>query len=127
MSKWLSDEWFDETRALWVDQPERPGLSARIQYEITGGPEGGFSYYWVIEDGRLGRSGPAPIQHPDVTLTFTWDDARAVQRGARSQRGLHAGPDEGGRIDGRDDALLPVTNTAEYRDLRRRIAAVTEF
>ena len=81
MSKWLSAEWFDETRALAADQPERPGLSARLQYEITGGPDGDISYYWVLEDGRLRDSALGAVDDPDVTLTLVWDDAVAVQRG----------------------------------------------
>jgi hypothetical protein len=31
MAKWLSDEWFDRMRDLTADQPDHPGLSARIQ------------------------------------------------------------------------------------------------
>ena len=64
MSKWLSDEWFDETRALWSSLAELPDLSARMQCEISGGPDGNFSYHCVIEDGRLVDSGPGPIAEP---------------------------------------------------------------
>ncbi len=128
VSKWLSDEWFDETRALWSGLPLPPGLSARMQYEISGGPEGSFSYYWVIEDGRLVDNGPGPIQEPDVTVTFTWDDARAVHTGdldpnvAFMQGRMKVAGSMGVMM-----TLLPATNTDEYRDLRRRMAAVTEF
>lgn len=128
MSKWLSDEWFDETRALWTGLAEHPDLSARMQCDISGGSDGNFSYHCVIEDGRLVDSGQGPIANPDVTLTFDWDDARAVLTGeldpnvAFMQGRMKVAGSMGVMM-----ALLPATRTDEYRDLRRRISAVTEF
>ncbi len=128
MSKWLSAEWFDETRVLAADQPGRPGLSARIQYEVTGGPDGDISYYWILEDGVLRASALGMVDRPDVTLTMVWDDAVAVQKGdldpnvAFMQGRMKVSGSMGVMM-----ALLPVTNTLDYLDLRRRITAVTEF
>jgi putative sterol carrier protein len=128
VTKWLSAEWFDQTRAMAADQPEHPGLSARIQYEITGGPSGEVSYYWILEDGRLGASAAGTIDAPDVTLTLPWDDAVAMQRGdldpnvAFMQGRMKVAGSMGVMM-----ALLPVTNTPEYQALRRRITEVTEF
>ncbi len=51
MSKWLSKEWLDETRAMAGSQPVRPGATARMQYIVTGGPDGEVRYFWVLEDG----------------------------------------------------------------------------
>ncbi len=53
MSKWLSQEWLDETRKMAEGQPERAGATARMQYVVTGGPDGDIDYYWVLQDGRL--------------------------------------------------------------------------
>ena len=53
MSKWLTQEWLDETCRMAESQPERPGASARMQYVITGGPDGDVKYYWVLENGKL--------------------------------------------------------------------------
>jgi putative sterol carrier protein len=128
VTKWLSAEWFDETRAMAGDQPEVPGLSARIQYLITGGTEGEVSYYWVLKDGRLQSSAGGTIEKPDVTLTIPWNDAVAMQRGeldpnvAFMQGRMKVAGSMGVMM-----SLLPVTNTPEYRELRRRIAEVTEF
>ncbi len=128
VTKWLSTEWFDQTRTMAADQPERPGLSARIQYQITGGPEGDVSYFWILEDGRLHSSAAGTVDAPDVTLTIVWDDAAAMQRGeidpnvAFMQGRMKVAGSMGVMM-----ALLPVTNTPEYQDLRRRIAEVTEF
>ena len=48
MSKWLSQEWLDETRKMAEGQPERAGASARMQYVVTGAPDGDIDYYWVL-------------------------------------------------------------------------------
>lgn len=128
VTKWLSAEWFDQTRALAADQPVHPGLSARIQYEINGGPDGDVSYYWILEDGRLQSSAAGTIDAPDVTLTMPWADAVAMQRGdldpnvAFMQGRMKVAGSMGVMM-----ALLPVTNTPEYQDLRRKIAELTEF
>jgi putative sterol carrier protein len=128
VTKWLSAEWFDQTRAMAADQPAHPGLSASIQYEITGGPDGDVSYYWVLRDGRLTDSAGGTVADPDVTLTMAWDVATAMQRGeldpnvAFMQGRMKVGGSMSVMM-----SLLPVTNTSAYQDLRRRIAAVTDF
>ena len=53
VAKYLTQEWLDEARELAKDQPERPGASARMQYVVTGGPDGDIKYYWVLENGKL--------------------------------------------------------------------------
>ncbi len=128
MAKWLSAEWFSQTRALTAGQPDRPGLTARIQYEITGGPDGDVAYYLVLEDGKLLDSAAGTVESPDVTVTLAWDDAVAVHKGeldpnvAFMQGRMKVAGSMGVMM-----ALLPATNTPEYQDLRRRIAAITEF
>jgi predicted lipid carrier protein YhbT len=128
VTKWLTAEWFDETRAMAGDQPEHPGLTARIQYEVTGGPDGEVSYFWELRDGRLESSALGTVDQPDVTLTTGWNDAVAMQRGemdpnvAFMQGRMKVAGSMGVMM-----ALLPVTNTPEYKGLRRRIAEITEF
>jgi SCP-2 sterol transfer family len=126
MSDWLSAEWFDETRGLWSDAPAAGNVAARLQCEVSGGPEGGLSCYWLLDGGRLVGSGPGGIDAPDVTVTLTWADALAVQRG-------HLDPSVAfmqGRLKVSGDmavlvAVLPATNTEAFRDVCRRIAAAT--
>lgn len=128
MTKWLSTEWFDQTRAMAADQPERPGLSARIQYEIAGGPDGDVSYFWILEDGRLRSSAPGTIDGPDVTLTMPWNEAVAMHKGELDPNvAFMRGTMKVAGSMGVMMALLPVTNTPDYLDLRRRIAEITEF
>ena len=128
MTRWLSTEWFDQTRALAEGQPERPGLTARILYEITGGPDGDATFHRVLEDGRLTAVAGGSIDGPDVTLTMSWDDAAAMQQGtldpsvAFMQGRLKVAGSMAVML-----ALLPLTTTPEYQDLRGRIAALTEY
>src|SRR5204863_4578621 len=81
MSKWLSQEWLDETRKLAESQPERPGASARMQYVVTGGADGDVKYYWVLENGKLKESKLGDLPDAEVTLTQTYDDALKIQKG----------------------------------------------
>jgi predicted lipid carrier protein YhbT len=128
MAKWLSQEWFDEARALAADQPDRPGASARMQYEVTGGPDGDVKYYWVLEDGHLRESALGVLADAEVTLTTVWSDAMAIQKGELDANAAFMQ----GRVKvagnmGTVLKLLPITNAAGYRDLQRRIVAITEF
>ncbi|MGH9096756.1 MAG: SCP2 sterol-binding domain-containing protein [Acidimicrobiales bacterium] len=128
MSTWLTDEWFDQTRALAADQPERPGLSARMQFIVTGGPGGDVHYYWVLEDGHLRQSAIGDVDDADVTLTIARPEAVAMAKGdldpnvAFMQGRMKVAGSMGIMM-----RLLPVTNTPEYQELRQRIADVTEF
>ena len=128
MTKWLSEEWFDQTRTMAADQPERPGLSARMQFEVVGGPEGDIRYFWVLEDGQLRHSGPGSVDDPDVTLTTEWADAVAMQQGTLDPNvAFMQGRMKVAGSMSTMMALLPVTNAPEYQALRKRIAEITEF
>lgn len=128
MAKWLTQEWLDETRRLAEAQPQRPGASARIQYVVTGGPQGNVSYFWVLEDGKLCRSQLGQLSDAEVTLTQSWEDAVAIQK---SELDANAAFMQG-RIKVTGDmakliALVPITTSAEYRELQEQIAMITEF
>ncbi len=129
MTDWLTPEWFDETRAMGAESSlSLPGLSARIQVEVTGGPDGGVSFHYELEDGRLVSSSASAVDEPDVTLTTVWQDAVAMERGdldpnvAFMQGRLKVAGSMGVMIE-----LLVATRTPEYQDLRRRVASVTQF
>ncbi|MGH9296292.1 MAG: SCP2 sterol-binding domain-containing protein, partial [Acidimicrobiales bacterium] len=81
MTKWLTQEWLDEGRTLAESQPERPGASARMQYVVTGGPEGDVKYYWLLENGKLLDSKLGELGDAEVTLTESYDDAMRIQKG----------------------------------------------
>jgi putative sterol carrier protein len=128
MAKWLSQEWLDESRKLAESQPERPGASARMQYVITGTPEGDVKYYWVLENGKLLESTLGEMPDPEVTLTTTYEDAMKIQKGELDANAAFMQ----GRVKVTGNmaklmSLLPLTNSPEYKQLQTEVQAVTEY
>lgn len=128
MSKWLTQEWLDETRAMSTDQPERAGASARMQYVVTGAPDGDIEYYWVLENGKLIESRLGRLDDAEVTLTTGYADAVKIQKGELDANAAFMQ----GRVKvtgsmAKVMALLPITSSPEYKQLQADIAAITEF
>jgi hypothetical protein len=128
MTKWLTKEWLAETKTMAEGQPERPGASARMQYVVTGGPDGEVRYYWVLESGKLLESELGDLPDADITLTQTFEDAKKIQLGELDANAAFMQ----GRIKvsgnmGKLMALLPLTNAPEYLELQTQIRAITDF
>jgi alkyl sulfatase BDS1-like metallo-beta-lactamase superfamily hydrolase len=128
MPKWLSQEWLDESKKLAEGQPERPGASARMQYVVTGGPDGDIKYYWVLENGKLLESQIGEMPDPEVTLTQSYEDAKKIQQGELDANAAFMQ----GRVKVTGNmaklmALLPLTNAPEYKQLQEQIGAITEY
>jgi putative sterol carrier protein len=128
MSKWLTQEWLDETKKMADGQPERPGASARMQYVITGGPDGEVKYYWVLENGKLLESQMGDLADAEVTMAMTYEDAMKIQKGELDANAAFMQ----GRIKVSGNmaklmALMPLTNAPEYKDLQKQIQEVTEY
>jgi len=128
MAKWLTQDWLDEFQRMGESQPERPGMSASLQYTVTEGPEGDLTYYQVIQDGKLveGKIGEHP--DPEVKMTQTYQDALKIAKGelepgAAFMQGKI-------KVDGdmaKVMSLLPMTNSPEYRQFQADLRAATEF
>ncbi|MGA3216714.1 MAG: SCP2 sterol-binding domain-containing protein [Acidimicrobiales bacterium] len=128
MAKWLTQEWLDEGRLLAEGQPERPGATARLQYVITDGPEGDIRYYWVLENGKLLESRLGELPDAEVTLTQNYEDAMRIQKGELDANAAFMQ----GRVKVTGNmakllALLPITSSAEYKQLQTDTLAITEF
>jgi len=128
MAKWLTQEWLDEGKKLSEGQPERPGASARMQYVITDAPDGDVHYYWVLENGKLLESQMGEMPDAEVTLTQSYEDAMRIQKGELDANAAFMQ----GRVKVTGNmaklmALLPITNSAEYKQLQTEILAITEF
>ncbi len=128
MSKWLSQEWLDETRKMAEGQPDRPGASARMQYVVTGGPDGDVEYYWVLENGKLLQSTLGHLDDAEVTLTTGYEDSLKIQKGELDANAAFMQ----GKVKVTGNmakvmSLLPITNSPEYKQLQADIAAITEF
>ncbi len=128
MTKYLTQEWLDETRGMAQDQPTRPGASARMQYVVSGGPEGTIEYWWKLEDGTLLESGLGKIDDADFTLALSYDDSVKVARGeldanAAFMQGRMKVTGNMGKL----MQLMPLTTSPEYRELQERIREITDF
>src|SRR5262245_10545087 len=128
MPKYLSQEWMDQGLKLAESQPERPGATARMQYVVTGGPDGDIKYYWVLENGKLLESQLGEITDSDFTLTQSYDDAVKVQKGELDANAAFMQ----GRVKVTGNmaklmALLPLTNAPEYKALQEQINGMTEY
>ena len=128
MAKYLSQEWLDETRVLAEGQPERPGASARMQYVVTGGPDGDVKYYWILENGKLQESALGDAPDADFTMTLTYDDSVKVQNGELDANAAFMQ----GRMKVAGNMaklmqLMPLTNSPEYKALQEEIRDITDF
>jgi predicted lipid carrier protein YhbT len=128
MPKWLTQEWLDVTRKMADGQPERPGASARMQYVVTGGPDGDIEYYWILENGKLVESSLGKLDDSEVTLTTAYPDALKIQKGELDANAAFMQ----GKVKVTGNmakvmSLLPITNSPEYKQLQSDIAGVTEY
>lgn len=128
MAKYLSPEWIDEARALADSQPERPGASARMQYVVTGGPDGDIKYWWRLEDGKLRESALGSLDDADFTMTLSYADSVKIQQGeldanAAFMQGRMKVTGNMGKL----MQLMPLTNSPEYKALQIAIQGITEF
>ncbi len=128
MPKWLTQEWLDESTRLAESQPVREGASARLQYVITGAPEGDITYYWIVEDGKLRDNRLGVLEDAEVTLTESVEDAVALQKGELDANAAFMQ----GKIKVTGDvakllALLPITMSPEFREFNAAVLAMTEF
>ena len=128
MPKYLTQEWLDVQQELAQEFPERPGATARMQYNVTGGPEGDVKYYWVVENGKLQEAKLGDDVDAEFTLTLSWDDSVRIQKGeldpnAAFMQGRMKVTGNMGKLMG----LLPLTQSPEYKAIQEKIREVTEY
>ena len=69
MATFLSQEWLDDERASANALPAVAGASARVQWIVTGGPDGEVHFTSVFEDGRIVEQVLGDDAAADFTLT----------------------------------------------------------
>lgn len=130
MPKYLTQEWLDAGRELAQEFPERAGATARLQYQVTGTPEGDVHYYWVVENGKLQESTLGDDPDAEITLSMSYDDAVKMQKGeldanaAFMQGRIKVVP---GSNMGKLMSLLPLTQSPEYKSIQSKINDITEY
>jgi putative sterol carrier protein len=126
--KYLTQEWLDVAREQAADQPSRPGLSATLQYVVSGGPEGEIRHYSVIEDGKLRDAQLGAADDPDLTFTLSYDDSVLIQRGELDANAAFMQ----GRLKAVGDMtklmqLMPLTMSDEYKALQEKLRSITDY
>jgi len=130
MPSYLSQEWLDAGRELAQEFPERAGATARLQYQVGGTPSGDVHYYWVVENGKLLESTLGDDADAEITLSMSYDDAVKMQKGeldpnaAFMQGRIKVVP---GSNMGKLMALLPLTQSPEYKAIQAKINDLTEY
>jgi putative sterol carrier protein len=128
MEKYLTQPWLDRQKELAQEFPERAGATARMQYNVTGGPNGDVKYYWVVENGKLTASELGDDVDNEFVLSLTWDDSVRIQKGDLDPNAAFMQ----GRIKvtgnmGKLMALLPLTQSAEYKSIQEKIREITDY
>jgi putative sterol carrier protein len=128
MAKYLSQEWLDEGRELAQEFPERPGATARMQFAVTGGPDGDVKYYQVLDNGKILESTLGEDPNADFTMTSSYDDSVKIQKGeldpnAAFMQGRMKVTGNMGKL----MSLMPLTQSPEYKAIQQKINEVTEY
>jgi len=128
MAKYLSQEWLDLQKELGQEFPERPGATARMQYVVTGSPDGDVKYYTVIENGKIRENNLGEDPQAEFTLTTAYDDSVKVLKGeldanAAFMQGKMKVTGNMGKL----MSLMPLTQSAEYKAISTKVAEKTEY
>lgn len=128
MAKYLTQEWLDLQKELAQEFPERPGATARMQYRVTGGPDGDIVYHQVIEDGKMLESQLGEDPETEFTISQTYDDSVKILKG---ELDANAAFMQGKmKVDGNMGklmSLMPLTQSPEYKAIQAKVAEQTEL
>jgi putative sterol carrier protein len=128
MAKYLTQEWLDLQRELAQEFPERPGATARMQYRVTGGPDGDVVYHQVIEDGKMLENQLGEDPETEFTISQTYDDSVKILKG---ELDANAAFMQGKmKVDGNMGklmSLMPLTQSPEYKTIQAKVAEQTEL
>lgn len=128
MVAFLSQDWLDLHEKLAADLPERPGATALLQIVVSGAPEGEVVYTQRVEDGRIVAAALGADGEADVVLTQTYADAVAIAKGELEvSAGFMQGRVKMAGTTGALMAILPLTQSEEYKVLLAEVAAKTDL
>ena len=127
-ARWLTDGWFTLAGAEAEGVHGPPTLQGTVVVEVTGGPEGDLAGHATFADGGIVGSEAGPVDDPDLVLTLTDADARAIVAGdldpavAFMQGRMKVAGAMAPLLD-----LLALAGTEDCRARLSRVAAQTEF
>ncbi|GAB3005632.1 SCP2 sterol-binding domain-containing protein [Mycobacterium bourgelatii] len=127
--KYVSQEWLNRQCELQQAFAPRPGASARVQYRLTKAPDGGeIRYYADVQDGRMVEQLLGDDAKADGTMAASYADSIAMLRGelAPTTAFMEGRVKVTGNV-AKLAALMPLTQTAEYKKHYEQLCAETEF
>jgi putative sterol carrier protein len=126
--KYATQEWLNRQTELQQAFSARSGASARVQYRLTQSPDGTeIRYYANVVDGRAVEQLIGEDPSADGTMSSSYDDSIAIMRGELSPNTAFMQ----GRIKltgkvAKLAALMPITQTSEYREHYAQLSKETE-
>ena len=128
MAKFLTQEWLDLQQKLAQEFPERPGATARMQYKVTGGPDGDVTFHTVIDNGKIIESALGEDAQAEFTMTVGYDDFAKSSKGELDANAAFMQ----GKIKvtgnmGKLMSLMPLTQSPEYKAIAEKVSAETDY
>ncbi len=128
MPKVLSQEWLDLQKELAQEFPDRPGATARMQYVVTGAPDGDIKYFCVIDNGKMLENKLGEDDQAEFTMSQSYDDFVKVLKGELDPNAAFMQ----GRLKvtgnmGKLMSLMPLTQSAEYKAIQSKVAEKTQY
>ena len=127
--KFLTQDWLDKQKELAQEFPERPGATARMQYVVTGAPDGDVSFYTVVENGNMKENQIG--QDPDgaeFTMTVGYADFEKISKGELDANAAFMQ----GRLKVTGNmaklmSLMPLTQSPEYKAIAVKLHGETDY
>jgi len=128
MAKFLTQEWLDLQKELAQEFPERPNATARMQYKVSGGPDGDVTFHTVIENGKIIENKLGEDPDAEFTMAVTYDDFMKTSKGELDANAAFMQ----GRIKvtgnmGKLMSLMPLTQSPEYKAIATNLDQQTEY
>src|SRR3954469_18113917 len=128
MAKFLTQEWLDLQKDLAKDFPERPGATARMQYKVTGAPDGEVTFHTVIENGKMLENALGEDSQAEFTMNVGYEDFVKVSKqeldaNAAFMQGRLKVTGNMGKL----MSLMPLTQSPEYKGLQEKVREITEY
>jgi putative sterol carrier protein len=126
--KYLSQEFLDEAARISQGFADRPNANARIQYLVSGGPEGDISYYWVVVGGKLQEARLGELPDADFSLRMSYDTSVKIQQGEMNPNvAFMTGKMKASGNVGKLLSLMPLTQSDDFKSLQEQLRTNSEF